>query len=309
MSHAPYGSRKRGVFRFGAAQLKRVGGEGWNWADTYHWLLAMSWPTFFAVMFSSYMLTNLGFATAFYLSPGSVANARPGEFLDVFFFSIETLATVGYGYMNPGSNYGHVVASAEILLGMVQLAVATGLMFARFSRPSARILFSRVAVVAKFNGTPTLMFRAGNERNNLILEAAVRAAVVRREKTQEGQEFTRFYDLKLERDNTSVFALSWTVMHKIDEHSPLHGKTSEDLLDEGASLSVSISGMDDTLNDFVHSRHIYGPEDIFYGHRFVDILSERDGDVRLLDFGKFHDTIPESGSLLARGADQTPTAH
>ncbi len=294
MSHSPYGSNQRGVFRFGSTQLKRIGVKRWTMADTYHWLLAMPWRWFFAVTAAAYMLTNLVFATLFYIVPGSVANTRPGSFLDLFFFSIETLATVGYGTMSPATIYGHVVASTEILVGMLELAISTGLMFARFSRPTSRILFSKVAVITNFNGVPTLMFRTGNERNNLILEASVRAAIVRRERTQEGQEFTRFYELELERDNTSVFALSWTVMHQVLESSPLYGKTPEQMLADGASLSVSISGTDDTLNDFVHSRHVYGPEDIHYGYRFVDILSQRDGELRVLDFGKFHDIVPDT---------------
>ncbi|MES2148845.1 MAG: ion channel [Pseudomonadota bacterium] len=293
MSQNPYGRRSGGVFRFGTAKLKRVGGNSWYWSDMYHSMLAMSWPRFFSLVGGLYLCTNLLFATLFYIVPGTVANARPGHYEDFVFFSIETLATVGYGYMNPATVYGHLVASTEILVGMLQVAVVTGLMFARFSRPTSRILFSEVAVVAQFNGTPTLMIRAGNERNNLILEASVRLSIVRREKTLEGQEFTRFYDLALERDTTSVFALSWTVMHRIDERSPLYGKTSSDLLAEDATLTVSMSGTDDTLNDFVHARHSYGSEDLLYGRRFVDILSERDGDVRLIDFDKFHDTIPD----------------
>ncbi len=296
MSHSPYGTRKRGVFRFGATKLKRVGGSGWTLADTYHWLLAMPWSWFFVVTAIAYLLTNLVFASLFYVVPGSVANVREWSFLDLFFFSIETLATVGYGVMNPATTYGHIIASLEILVGMLELAVSTGLMFARFSRPTSRILFSRVAVVTSFNGVPTLMFRAGNERNNLILEASVRAAVVRREATSEGQEFTRFFELELERDNTSVFALSWTIMHRIVEGSPLYGKTPANMLDDGAFLTVSISGTDDTLNDFIHSRHNYGPEDIHYNHRFVDILSEREGEVRILNFGKFHDIVPDHSS-------------
>ena len=293
MNDAPYG-RRRGVFRFGAAQIKRKGGNGWHWSDTYHMILTLSWPRFFALVISVYALTNLLFATAYYMVPGSVVNARPGAFLDVFFFSIETLATVGYGFMNPGSVYGHVVASTEILLGMVEVAVVTGLLFARFSRPTSRILFSKVCVITNFNGTPTLMLRTGNERNNLILEASVKASIVRREKTQEGQVFTRFYDLKLERQHTSVFALSWTVMHKIDSHSPLYGKSPDDLFDDGSNLLVSISGMDDTLNDFVHARHEYTPDEIFYNHRFVDILSQTEGAVRILNFDKFHDIVPDT---------------
>ncbi|HAT33928.1 MAG TPA: ATP-sensitive inward rectifier potassium channel 10 [Janthinobacterium sp.] len=284
----------RGSFRLGNSEIHRVGGRRWNWSDSYHWMLTLSWPCFFLLVGVSYALTNLLFASAFYFVPGSVANARPGSFLDTVFFSIETLATVGYGYMNPGSTYGHVVASAEILLGMVEVATVTGLLFARFSRPTSRILFSDVAVVTKFNGVPTLMLRTGNERNNLILEASVRASLVRRETTLEGQMFTRFYDLKLERDHTSVFALSWTVLHPIDANSPLFGLTQQDLKDSATTLTVAVSGIDDTLNDFVHARQTYAAEHIYFGHHFVDILSDKVGMVRTLDFGKFHDIVPDN---------------
>ena len=283
----------RGAFRLGNSEIKRVGSRRWNWGDSYHWMLTLSWPRFFLLVGVLYLLTNLLFAAAFFVVPGAVANARPGSFLDVVFFSIETLATVGYGYMNPGSTYGHVVASTEILLGMVEVAAVTGLLFARFSRPTSRILFSDVAVVTSFNGVPTLMLRTGNERNNLIIEASVRAALVRRETTLEGQVFTRFYDLKLERDQTSVFALSWTILHPIDAGSPLFGLTQKDLQDSATTLTVSISGMDDTLNDFVHARQSYAPEHIYFGHHFVDILSDKVGTVRTLDFGKFHDIVPD----------------
>jgi inward rectifier potassium channel len=292
MSHDPYGTRRRGgVFRFGATQVKRRGSRKWYWSDLYHLMLAMSWPAFFGTVFGLYICTNLVFAGLFALQPDAVAELR-GPY-DIFFFSIETLATVGYGVMHPGTTYGHLIASAEILAGMLELSIVTGLMFARFSKPTARILFSNVAVIARFNGVPTLMFRAGNERNNLILEATVRASIARREKTAEGQEFTRFYDLPLERQSTSVFALSWTIMHRIDENSPLYGKSAEDLLDEGATLTLSMTGMDETLNDFVHARHSYGADEILYARRFVDVLSAPEGNVRWIDFDRFHDTIPD----------------
>lgn len=293
------GPAQGGSFRLGNSEIKRIGSLRWNWGDSYHWMLTLSWPQFFLLVGFLYFMTNLVFASAFYLVPGSVANARPGAFIDVVFFSIETLATVGYGYMNPGSTYGHVVASTEILLGMMEVAGVTGLLFARFSRPTSRILFSDLAVVTNFNGMPTLMMRTGNERNNLIIEASVRASLVRRETTQEGQLFTRFYDLPLERDHTSVFALSWTIMHPIDASSPLYGKTRKDLQDSGTTLTVSISGMDDTLNDFVHARQSYAAEHIYFGHHFVDILSDKVGDVRTLDFGKFHDIIPDENVRAA----------
>lgn len=286
----------RGTFQLGNSEIRRIGTRRWNWGDSYHWMLTLSWPRFLLLVGALYLITNLAFAGAFYLVPGSVSNARPGRFIDVVFFSIETLATVGYGYMNPGSTYGHVVASAEILLGMVEVAAVTGLLFARFSRPTSRIVFSDVAVVTNFNGVPTLMLRTGNERNNLIIEADVRAALVRREVTLEGQMFTRFYDLALDRDHSGVFALSWTVMHRIDSGSPLFGMTREDLHDSVTTLTVSISGMDDTLNDFVHARQSYAAEHIHFGYRFVDILSDKVGDVRVLDFSKFHDIVPDGGA-------------
>ena len=286
----------RGTFRLGNSVIRRVGATRWHWSDLYPWILTLSWSRFFALIGSLYVVTNLLFAGAFYLVPGAVENVRPGVFLDCVFFSIETLATVGYGYMHPGTVYGHAVASIEIMLGMLEVAGVTGLLFARFSRPTSRILFSDLAVVTSFNGNPTLMLRTGNERNNLIIEASVRAALVRRETTLEGQLFTRFYDLKLERRQTSVFALSWTVMHLIDAASPLYGKTQDDLRDEGATLTVSISGMDDTLNDFVHARQNYSADHIFFGHHFVDILSDKVGEVRFLDFGKFHDIAPDASA-------------
>jgi inward rectifier potassium channel len=288
---------ERGVFQMGTSKIKRVGVARWYWGDIYHWMLTLSWPNFFLLIGVSYLLTNLFFATAFFVVPGSIANARPGYFPDALFFSIETLATVGYGYMNPATTYGHVVASTEILFGMVQVAVVTGLLFARFSRPTSRILFSDVAVITPFNGVPTLMLRAGNERGNLILEASVRASLIRREMTQEGQTFTRFYDLELERETSGVFALTWTILHRIDESSPLWGKSQEDLLREAATLSVILTGTDDTLNDFVHARQTYSADHIFFNHHFADIMSDKqEGNYRILDYSKFHDIYPD-GSL------------
>jgi inward rectifier potassium channel len=287
----------RGAFQMGTSQIKRVGLSRWAWSDIYHWMLTVSWPRFFLLIGALYFFTNLVFALAFFLVPGSISNARPGYFPDAVFFSIETLATVGYGYMNPGSTYGHIVASTEILLGMVEVAAVTGLLFARFSRPTSRIMFSDVAVVTPFNGVPTLMLRAGNQRANLILEASVRASVVRRETTLEGQVFTRFYDLTLEREHSGVFALTWTVLHKIDESSPFFGKTREDLQNEGATLTVAISGTDDTLNDFVHARQTYAAEHIFFNHHFADIMSDKqEGNVRILDYSKFHDIYPDGST-------------
>jgi inward rectifier potassium channel len=288
-----FGRRGDGVNPFGNRRLRRIGGRTWYWSDLYHWMLAMSWPRFLLLVGAHYLVVNLVFATLFLVVPGSVAYARPGKFADVFFFSVETLATVGYGHMFPASTYGHAVASTEILLGMLQFAVVTGLIFARFSRTSSRIVFSKVAVVTRLNGMPTLMIRAANERNNLILEASVSAFIIRRETTEEGQRYTRFYELPLERDKTSAFALTWTVMHRIDAASPLYGKTPEQLMTSGSTLMVSMSGIDDTLNDFIHVRQSYAADKVLYGRRFADILAEQADGTLLIDFDKFHDTVPD----------------
>jgi inward rectifier potassium channel len=284
----------------GRTLLTRIGERKWHWSEAYHSILTLSWPRFFALMFGIYLFVNLVFATAYYLIPGTILNARSNGFLDAFFFSIETLATVGYGVMSPATTYGHVVASTEILLGMLVTAMLTGLLFARFSRPTARVLFSRVAVITTFNGNPTLMLRAGNERNNLILEASVRMSLIRKEKTLEGEVFYRVYDLKLDRERSSAFALSWTVMHRIDESSPLHGKRPADLVADESTLSVAISGLDETLNDTVHARNSYEPEDIVFGSHFVDILFERETGRWSVDFTKFHDVEADEMRYMGR---------
>ncbi len=274
-------------------RVTRVGEPRWHWSDAYHMILTLSWPRFFGLAIGGYLLVNLLFATAFYLVPGTILNTRSNSFLVAFFFSIETLATVGYGVMSPATVYGHVVASTEILLGMLVTAMLTGLLFARFSRPTARVLFSRVVVITTFNGVPTLMLRAGNERNNLILEASVAMSLIRKEKTKEGETFYRVYDLKLDRERSSAFAMSWTVMHRIDENSPFFGKTVSDLAAEEATLNVAISGLDETLNDTVHARYGYEPEQMIFGSHFADILFERESGKWSVDFRKFHDVQPD----------------
>jgi inward rectifier potassium channel len=281
------------VGRIDRSTVTRIGGQHWHWSDAYHTILTLSWPRFFALIVAVYLLVNLFFATAFYAVPGTILNTRPGSFADVFFFSLETLATVGYGVMSPATVYGHLVASTEILLGMLVTAMLTGLLFARFSRPTARVLFSNVAVITVFNGNRTLMIRAGNERNNLILEASVRMSLIRKELTKEGETFYRVYDLKLDRDRSSAFAMSWSIMHRIDEASPLFGKSAEDLVADEVSLHVAISGHDETLNDTVHARRGYEPEDIMLDSHFADILFERETGKWSVDFTKFHDIKPD----------------
>ncbi len=280
------------VVRLGNQEVIKIGVRSGALNDPYHFVLTLSWPRFFALVLVFFLATNILFATLYGLSPGSVSNARAGAFLDYFFFSVETLATVGYGEMAPGSIYGHTVASVEIFLGMISLAVVTGLIFFRFAKPTARILFSHNLLVREFEGQQTLMLRAANERHNRIVEAEATLGLVREETTAFGETFFRLYDLPLVRSRSQVFSLTWTFMHRIDASSPLFGWSKEALEASGARITVSITGHDETMADAVHALHSYPAERLLYAYRFADIiLPEADGR-RVIDLRRFHDVEP-----------------
>ncbi|HTA65600.1 MAG TPA: ion channel, partial [Xanthomonadaceae bacterium] len=226
--------------------------------------------------------------SAYALGDHAVNNAN--SFAACFFFSIETLATVGYGVMSPATTYGHVVATCEIVTGMMSLAVNTGLLFARFSKPTARMLFSKVAVITPYDGVPTLMLRVANQRRSYILEATASMVLARDVDTPDGHSLRRFYDLKLERARSPMFALSWLIMHHIDADSPLHGVSEEELRAGDMALLITLSGVDETFAAGVHARYNYAQEDILFGRRFVDVFVDDDDPRKLtLDMTRFHD--------------------
>lgn len=271
-------------------------------SDPYHLVLTLSWPRFFAALVLLFVLVNLAFGTAYWLLPGSVANARAGAFFDYFFFSIETLATVGYGVMSPASTAGHILASLEILAGMVGIAITTGLVFARFSKPTARILFSERAVIRDFDGARMLMLRIANERHNRIVEATATLSLVRVEINAQSESFVRIHDLRLVRERTPVFALTWTLMHPIDQHSPLYGLDAAQLAASRSRVLVSITGHDETLAAPVYAGNSYAAEDLVFDSRFVDILSLTPDGQQQIDLTRFHDIEPavaESGGEAA----------
>lgn len=270
----------------------RLGYSHAHWRDLYHLLLTLSWFWFLALLGLLYIGTNALFAFAYLLDPGGVAGIRPGSFADAFSFSVQTLATIGYGVMHPQSLYAHILVAIEALVGLLGVALATGLMFARFSRPTARVMFSQVAVVTPYNGVPTLMFRAANQRHNQILEAQVRLTLVRDEVTQEGQYMRRFYDLELVRSRTPVFFLTWTIMHAMDESSPLRTYTLQDLEDSGSEIVVTLTGLDETFSQTIHTRHSYLPEDIHWNSRLSDILTVLPDGRRAVDYSRFHRAEP-----------------
>ncbi len=263
-----------------------------NWNDPYHLLLTIDWLRFIALTVTSYIVANTVFAFLYLAGGDSIKNARPGSFLDAFFFSVQTMATIGYGAMYPQTDYANFLVSIEALVGLLGVAMATGLMFARFSRPTAKVLFSRVAVIAPHNGVPTLMLRVANERRNQILEAQIGLSLLRDEVTAEGQFMRRFYDLKLVRSQTRTFALSWMVMHHIDESSPLYGATSESLEEAETDIIVTLTGIDETVSQTVHARHYYMTEEILWNMRFVDIFTKKPDGRRVLDLNRFNEVTP-----------------
>ncbi|HEY6258258.1 MAG TPA: ion channel [Xanthobacteraceae bacterium] len=281
------------LIRLGGREIVARGLAGEIWTDLYYRAMTVSWPGFFASGAAIFLALNSVFAFVFYLGKQPVANAEPGRFLDLMYFSIETLATVGYGDMHPQTDYGHAVATVEIFTGMSFLAVMTGLVFARFSRPRARFVFARHPVVTLHEGKLTLMIRVANARQNTISGATARLWLIRGELSAEGQYFRRYYELKLLRNENPVFALSWTIFHPIDEDSPLSAATPDALAEADALLVLTLAGLDDNSAQQLNARQNYAHDQIRWQHRYVDISSNTEDGRMLIDYGKFHDVTRE----------------
>ena len=284
------------------ADVRRVGLPSRPLGDLYHQLLKLSWSQLFVGLLIAYIAANGLFALVYWMQPGSIENARPGSFYDAFFFSVQTMATIGYGKMTPATTLAHVLVTLEALVGLLGFAMATGFLFAKFSRPTARVIFSRVAILTVRDGAPSLMFRMANERANQIVEAQISLSLVRRETTAEGEAIRRIYDLKLARARTPVFVLSFTAVHPIGDDSPLKGATRASLVAAEASLVVTLTGIDDTFAQTVHARHAYAADEIVFGGRFADIMLGVVDGRRTIDYGKFHDVI---GAQSEAGASTT----
>lgn len=263
-----------------------------TWHDLYHLFMTMSWPRLFLSYAGFFVLFNVLFAAAYQLQAGDIANLNPAGYWGRFFFSVETLATVGYGDMHPQTVYAHVIASIEIFTGMMSLALITGMMFARFSRPNARILFARHAVIRQFDGRPTLMLRAANERQNVIMEASAQLRFIRDEQTAEGYRIRRIYDLPLRRSEQPVFLFGWSLMHVLDEASPFSGATLESLQATRAFLLLTIGGIDENTGQMLMSRHEYHASAIRWNHTFADIFISGEDGIDRFDYSRFHDVEP-----------------
>lgn len=275
-------------------QTRIIGAQRAPFRDLYHAFLRLTWGSALGTLVIVYLLLNGCFAVA-YFELGGIANARPGSLPDAFYFSVQTMGTIGYGSMYPTGTAANLLVVLESVIGLVVTALATGLVFAKFSQSTARIAFTRQAVIALMDGVPTLMFRVGNERDNQIIEARLRVVLIRTEKTAEGMTFYRMYDLPLSRERSPAFSRSWTAMHPIQPGSLLYGQTPASLEHGEVELIVTLVGVDETSLQPVHARKVYEHDAIVWGARHVDILVEDvDGNLTL-DLNRFHDlgsTVP-----------------
>jgi inward rectifier potassium channel len=279
----------------------RVGFPTTPLTDLYYQLLRGPWTIVLIAFALLYLATNCLFALLYLAGGDCIAGAEPGSFRDAFFFSLQTLATIGYGALTPKTTYANVIVTFEAMIGLIGVALATGMAFAKFARPRANVRFSNNALIAPYDGRQSLYFRVANIRGNDVVEATVRVSVLVNHQTTEGHFLRRLQDVELNRARSPLFRLSWLIVHTIDEHSPLYGKTHGDLYRDRMMFVVSLMGMDATFAQSVHARHVYLPQDIVFDHHFDDIIDELpDGRIKF-DFARFHAIHPLSPTQLARG--------
>jgi inward rectifier potassium channel len=279
---------REGIVREGYGRLQR---------DAYHYLVDASWPRLLLILVALYLTANAIFACAYLLQPHSIAHARAGSFADAFFFSVQTMATIGYGTLVPHTTYANVLVVLETSVGVLGLAMITGLIFAKFSRPTARVLFSQRAVITRRDGMPCLLFRMANASATWIVDAQATVLLARSETTLEGESVRRFYDLELSRQRNPIFALTWTAVHFLTESSPLYGATPESLVSTEAEVLVSLVGLDESLSQTVHARYSYLADEITWGGRFADVISRLPDGRRRVDLSRFHDVVEDQAGM------------
>jgi inward rectifier potassium channel len=275
-----------------------------SWQDLYHTVMDSSWPFVLAMVGVVYFLANLGFAVLYLLGGDCIANAEAGSFSDAFFFSVQTFATIGYGAMAPKTFYANALVTVEAISGLLSVALATGIVFAKFARPTARVVWSDVAMLMPRNGVPHLVFRVANARANQIVEASIRLSALKFEVTTEGERMRRYFEMSLVRSTNPVFAMTWTVLHPIDEKSPLHGMTLEDLKRGNVEILAILTGLDSTFAQTIHARYAYAAEDMRENARFLDMVIDAPDGKRVVDILRISDWEPIEAKSKARGAAQ-----
>jgi inward rectifier potassium channel len=281
---------KARVVRFGDREIIAEGLRLNFWADISHRCMTASWPSFIIGAAAVFVVFNAVFAAFYWIGDQPVSNVYHNSYIDYLYFSIETLSTAGYGDMHPQTHYGHFVATVELFTGIFSMSVMTGLVFARFSRPRARLLFANYPVISNHEGRPTLMIRLANERHNIIGNATARLWLLRNVTSEEGQFSRRFTELALVRNEHPALA-TWTLYHAIDPTSPFYELDADDLKAASVTLVVVVSGYDIVAAQTIHARMTYDHANIRFGQRYADILETFDDGRIRIDYGKFHDTL------------------
>lgn len=278
---------RRQIIEFAGSQAVKVGMPS-PFADLYYWVMEMSWPAFVGLAAILFVAINLAFGTIYALLPGSVSNAEPGSLADGFFFSVDTLGTVGYGVMAPGNRIGHAIAAVEILAGLFFSATMTGLIFARFARPRQSLEFSRVAVIGRYAGHRALMVRVASTRSHALADTTAQMSFLQAVHMPDGRNFRSLVSLPLVRDTNPLLGLSWTLVHVIDDDSPiLTALAGEDRF----LLTVTIGGIDTLLASPSQGGMRYDREHIRIDHDFDDVIGDENGVIRL-DMTLLHETHP-----------------
>jgi inward rectifier potassium channel len=285
---------KEVIVRFGDREIITEGLQLNFWADISHRCMTASWPSFIGGAALVFVVFNMLFGVLYWIGDQPISNVARNDYLDYLYFSIETLSTAGYGDMHPQTHYGHFVATVELFTGIFSMSVMTGLVFSRFARPQARLLFANNPVISIHEGKPTLMVRLANERHNIIGNATARLWGLKNIQSAEGQSLRRFTELSLLRNEHPALALSWTLYHVIDEHSPLYGLDADDMKAVGVTLMLVVSGYDVVAAQTIHARKLYDHTDIRFGQRYADILENfEEGRTIRIDYGRFHETLDE----------------
>jgi inward rectifier potassium channel len=281
-----------------APGIVKIGLKTGTFDDIYHFMMEASWKRLLVLIAAMYLGTNAVFAGLYVLAGDSINGAQEGSFADAFFFSVQTLSTVGYGVMAPKGFIGSTLVTFEAFIGLLGMAMASGLMFSKFARPTARVIFSSKVIITTRDGRPCLALRMANGRANEIVEATLRISVLKPEVTSEGEKLRRFHDLALVRSQTPLFTLTWLVIHMIDEQSPLFGETDASLHAMNVRFVVTLTGIDSTFAQTVHARTSYFADDVVWGGRFVDVTSQLlDGRLQV-DYTKFNDVVVEPRSSV-----------
>ena len=277
-------------------EIRVIGGRVRPLRDFYHVMLRLNWPLTLSLITASFLLANTLFA-CLYLAVGGVANAAPDSFTDAFFFSVETMGTIGYGSMYPASTAANWLMVVESVVGLTLTALTTGLVFAKFSRPTARIVFSEKAVICPVNGVPTFMFRIGNERGNSIVDTQMRGVVSKREVTAEGEMLYRLHDLQFTRNRAISLNRALVLSSRIEPGSALYQETPASLITDDIEIQVLVVGLDDTAMQTVHATYTYYPHDIYWGARLADVLSDAPDGGMILNLRYFHTIEPIAASV------------